>query len=184
MTISQRVEQWKQKTKKRALIYKGCGCVVCGYSTSTRSLIFHHLDPRLKDFGVGSGVRSWERLVVELDKCVLLCANCHGEVHDEITTIICKGPTPKEGLELVRMAGLETYHPQPRHQRHCPTCGTDIGWAASGCHSCISSKQKTKINWPSSDVLAAMVKASSARNVAKQLGVSDRSVAKRLRNHS
>lgn len=42
---------------------------------------FHHVDPSSKLFGIGSGdTRSWETVKAELDKCVLLCSNCHKEV--------------------------------------------------------------------------------------------------------
>ena len=49
--------------------------------------MFHHLDPELKDFGIsGNANRSWDKIQVELDKCVLLCANCHSEVHAGIVS--------------------------------------------------------------------------------------------------
>jgi hypothetical protein len=43
---------------------------------------FHHPDPTAKEFTVSSRLTSWDRIVRELDKCLLLCANCHGEVHE------------------------------------------------------------------------------------------------------
>jgi hypothetical protein len=46
-----------------------------------RALIFHHLDPSHKDFTIGGKSKSWNKIQSELDKCVLLCANCHAEVH-------------------------------------------------------------------------------------------------------
>lgn len=73
----------KQKAmKKQCVDYKGGACVVCGYDKYLGALEFHHLDPTQKDFTL-SHVRltSFERVKSELDKCVLLCANCHREVH-------------------------------------------------------------------------------------------------------
>ena len=46
------------------------------------SMHFHHPDVTAKEFTVSSRLTSWDRIKRELDKCVLLCANCHGEVHD------------------------------------------------------------------------------------------------------
>lgn len=49
---------------------------------------FHHRDPSQKDFAIGETrqgkkiVRSWDALIPELDKCDLLCKNCHAEVHE------------------------------------------------------------------------------------------------------
>ncbi|TMF66513.1 MAG: hypothetical protein E6I20_03900 [Chloroflexi bacterium] len=44
---------------------------------------FHHLDSTTKNFGISEDgiARSWEKTEQELQKCVLLCANCHREVH-------------------------------------------------------------------------------------------------------
>lgn len=76
--------------KEKAVQYKGGGCVKCGYNKCLRSLDFHHRDPKEKDFTIGENragkkiVRVWSKLQEELDKCDLLCRNCHGEVHFEI----------------------------------------------------------------------------------------------------
>lgn len=43
---------------------------------------FHHLDPMEKDFSISDRMTSFEAIVRELAKCVLLCARCHREVHD------------------------------------------------------------------------------------------------------
>ncbi len=43
---------------------------------------FHHLDPLEKEFTLSARMTSWSRIKRELDKCVLLCARCHREVHD------------------------------------------------------------------------------------------------------
>lgn len=66
-----------------AIEYKGSCCGVCGYDRCNGALEFHHLDPNEKDFGISHKgyTRSWEKVKTELDKCVMLCANCHREVH-------------------------------------------------------------------------------------------------------
>lgn len=77
-----------QKTKLKALEYKGGKCIVCGYNKSIRAMQFHHINPEEKDFGISSaGTKSFEKIKPELDKCVLLCANCHCEVHDGLINI-------------------------------------------------------------------------------------------------
>ena len=56
---------------------------MCGYDRCQWALDFHHLDPSQKEFGISmDGItRSWERVQKELDKCVLVCSNCHREIH-------------------------------------------------------------------------------------------------------
>ena len=71
-----------KKRKQQAIEYMGGKCVICGYNKTLRSLCFHHRNPEEKDFGISGGNMSWERMKCELDKCILVCANCHGEIHD------------------------------------------------------------------------------------------------------
>jgi len=53
-----------------------------------RALEFHHLDPKEKEIKISDNTtHTWEKLVKELDKCVLLCSNCHVEVHAGIATL-------------------------------------------------------------------------------------------------
>lgn len=73
-----------KKQKLRAVEYKGGECQHCGYKKSVAALEFHHKDPTEKDPQWRMGW-SWERLQKEIDKCILLCANCHREEHERIS---------------------------------------------------------------------------------------------------
>ena len=78
------VVSWRQRTKKKLVEYKGGKCQLCGYNKCIRSLIFHHRDPNEKDFGITGKTISFDKLKIEVDKCDLLCANCHGEEHEKL----------------------------------------------------------------------------------------------------
>ena len=72
----------RDNIKHKCVEYKGGKCFVCGYNKFQGSLDFHHIDPKEKDFSIGNmRGTSFENLKQELDKCVLLCKNCHCEVH-------------------------------------------------------------------------------------------------------
>src|ERR1700680_5015487 len=72
----------KFKMKQRCLEYMGGKCEVCGYSRCSAAMDFHHRDESQKSFTIACCYsRSWDALRKELDKCVLLCANCHRELH-------------------------------------------------------------------------------------------------------
>jgi len=80
--------QRAQKVKSRCIDYKGGQCKLCGYSKCPGALNFHHLDPSTKAFAVGGNCnRSWDTLKKELDKCVMVCSNCHNEIHAGIVTL-------------------------------------------------------------------------------------------------
>jgi hypothetical protein len=79
------VKTYRQKIKERAVEYKGGECFKCGYSKCIRALEFHHNDPKEKDFHLSSyKVLSWDKIKIELDKCILVCSNCHKEIHFEL----------------------------------------------------------------------------------------------------
>ena len=77
------VAKRRKKVREMAVSYKGGKCSLCSYSRCPEALEFHHLDPNQKDFAISQRghSRSWERVRKELDKCVILCANCHREIH-------------------------------------------------------------------------------------------------------
>jgi hypothetical protein len=84
---SLRAKRYRDKLKLKAIEYKGGKCVICGYNKCARSLDFHHLDPNTKEFTVSSKKISFEALKEELNKCILVCKNCHGEIHAGILAV-------------------------------------------------------------------------------------------------
>jgi len=70
---------------KKALVkYKGGACCKCGYNKCLRALEFHHLDENEKDFGISKTCKDFDDLKKEVDKCILVCSNCHAEIHEEL----------------------------------------------------------------------------------------------------
>ncbi len=76
------VAKRRRVIKQKALDYKGGECICCGYNVHPGVLDFHHVDQSSKEFAIGSKgyTRSWEKVKQELDKCILVCANCHREI--------------------------------------------------------------------------------------------------------
>ena len=87
---SQYVRKYRKQMKQKAILYKGGACKICLYNKYHGALEFHHLEPLEKDFAIsGNGAcRSWQKIQEELDKCVLLCSNCHKEVHAGLTQLV------------------------------------------------------------------------------------------------
>ena len=78
------IQRWRQR-KLDAVEYKGGKCERCGYDKYPDVLEFHHRDPSQKEASWNK-MRLWghKKLYEELDKCDMLCANCHREVHYEL----------------------------------------------------------------------------------------------------
>jgi len=79
------VQKRRNKVKLMAVEYKGGKCVKCGYNKYVGALEFHHIEGE-KDFGIGAKgyTRSWVKVMKELDKYILVCSNCHKEIHGEL----------------------------------------------------------------------------------------------------
>jgi hypothetical protein len=77
------VQARRKRVRRMAIELKGGRCQICGYNKCLGALEFHHLTADRKDFSIsGRGyTRSWAIIRKELDKCMLVCANCHREMH-------------------------------------------------------------------------------------------------------
>jgi len=74
--------------KIKLIELKGGKCSICGYNKCNRSLSFHHKNRSTKLFGFSLNIlwsKKWEDLVNEVNKCDLLCANCHMEIEDKFS---------------------------------------------------------------------------------------------------
>lgn len=79
--LVQAVTKRRKKVRDMAIKYKGGKCNFCGYSKYSGALDFNHLGS--KSFGISAKgyTRSWKKVMEELDKCILICAHCHRELH-------------------------------------------------------------------------------------------------------
>lgn len=78
------VAKQRKELKARLVRESGGRCVNCGYNKSLWSLEFHHRDAATKDREVGHLIRDrkYEAAKAEVDKCDLVCSNCHGELEE------------------------------------------------------------------------------------------------------
>jgi len=84
----EQVRQQKQRNKvnRRSFIEsvkKESGCSLCGYKKSSQALHFHHVTSN-KQFDLSGGTnikRSIDSIKIEMSKCIIVCANCHAEIH-------------------------------------------------------------------------------------------------------
>ena len=155
--------------KQKSVDYKGGKCEKCGYNRCTRALSFHHINAVEKDFTLSSKhCYAWKRIQAELDKCILLCANCHMEAHNqmEAKTEESKFWTPRQ---LSTVSNI------------CEKCGGKKTKKASirFCHNCMPIK--TKIVWPTKEELEKSVWKTPTSQLAKLLGVSDGAIGKRCK---
>ena len=76
----------RHAVKKELIKRKGGKCELCGYDKCIAALEFHHLDPYEKEFSLADKIKTLsninlDEIFTEVEKCKLLCANCHREIH-------------------------------------------------------------------------------------------------------
>jgi hypothetical protein len=83
------IKRNKMKRKLQIVEFMGGQCSICSYKKNLAALELHHLNPQTKDFEISYySSKKWEDLVVELNKCILICSNCHKEIHNPSHTLL------------------------------------------------------------------------------------------------
>lgn len=80
--VNEQTLERQRARKDEAIKLLGGKCQICGGVFHPAVYDFHHKDPDEKDFSFGHGRNlSMEKLKIELEKCILVCANCHRTLH-------------------------------------------------------------------------------------------------------
>lgn len=171
---SERIKKFRKACKERILAAFGGACCICGYNRCAKSLALHHLDPKQKDFTVGKSIRAWATVVQELRKCILVCFNCHQEIHDGMTII---SNTVRRFDESY--AALKEYiNEEPI--TFCPICNGPKQTHQKYCSASCSSRSKFKVNWDKIDLIKEL-ETKNACQLADELGCSNTAIYKRLK---
>ena len=78
------VDRRRKHIKQKAIEYLGGSCKICGYNKCASALVFHHTKD--KEFAIADSIgacRTLEKIFIEIEKCQVLCMNCHEELHDK-----------------------------------------------------------------------------------------------------
>lgn len=75
-----KVKNFRKHVKVVAVQTMGNACQICGYDRCIQALELHHINPDEKEISF-SVINSWDTLYAELAKAILVCANCHREIH-------------------------------------------------------------------------------------------------------
>lgn len=164
------VTKWRKRTKEQIIEAMGGGCQICGYNKYYGSLDLHHLDPEAKEFSISNALSSPRKIYdigTELLKCVLLCSNCHREVHGGLHDIV-----------FTSTVDLEKLRKKPKPTSTCP-CGETIPLSRKFCsHNC--SVQSRKCNkWETIDLVDLVDnKGSTFVSLSSTFNVSDKTIRK------
>lgn len=161
------------KRKSELIELKGGKCEICGYDKNISALDFHHIDPEQKKLSLNSRTLAnakREDILEEADKCMLLCANCHREIHYPNHEKNCVNELLTENAGMLR---------EPKDRKFCIDCGKLLlAENKSGyCSVCIH-KHRQKVERPSKEELTEMLQHASLNKIGKRYGVSHAAVRK------
>jgi hypothetical protein len=175
-----------KKQKERALSrkmelisIKGGKCEICGYDKNIAALEFHHINPEEKELPLDSrhlSNTSTVKIMEELEKCVLVCANCHREIHNP--------EFAKENIAILTEQRTSKHIPVAKNKKHyCKNCGNEIENYTSGKKYCSkecreADTNKTMLEY--NDLVKKYNELKSWEKVAKHFGTTRR-VIQRIR---
>lgn len=176
-------ETTEYRRRRKENLTKVCGekCAICGYNRLPSALEFHHIDPSQKEYGIASGgvCHDLETDLSEIKKCLLVCANCHREIHADLYT--------QEDL-WNKQIFLEDIAQELREDKHirlgtkeyfCEECGAKITkYSSTGlCEQCVR-KSRRKAERPDRETLKTLIRDTPFTKIASSYGVSDNTIRK------
>ena len=82
-----RTKERREKLKKWLIDYKSnLKCIICS-EDEICCIEFHHNDPRRKENTISRAIHNgWSinKLLLEIEKCYIYCANCHRKIHNGV----------------------------------------------------------------------------------------------------
>lgn len=172
----------RKNIKAQAVAYKGGKCQICSYSTAQEALEFHHIEPEHKDFGLADKghTRSWLSVKNEIDKCILLCSNCHRECHAGLHNI-SNIPMISTDLGIV-VKSIKKWI--------CVDCGDAATKRAKRCLPCRKNHKRVyevfstrKVERPSKEELEKLLWQKPTTQLATEFGVSGKAIEKWARKY-
>lgn len=180
MSNSKHVISWRRRTKQRMVEAFTGKCCVCKKEYPQEVFEFHHLIPEEKSFGLGtirSGCISWKKIVAELRKCVMMCANCHRLIEYGHATIPESAPRFDE--KFVNYKLLE----QKKKFDRCK-CGNKKPKTQKYCSVKCANLYSRKVERPDKKKLIKLLRKHSLNQIGKMYGVTHGAVKKWKRSYN
>ena len=161
------------KRKYEIIEARGGKCELCGYNKNLSALDFHHKNPDEKEFSLDMkqlASRSLEKLESELNKCIILCANCHREMHNQDLDMSNIPLLVKDATSTKSFSNRENL------SSVCPVCGKHFP-KMKGKIYCSSECRDSSKNYPTKEeVEAQYIILKSWQKVAEHFNITRRIV--------
>ncbi len=164
--------------RKIELIDKRGGCCErCGYNKNIAAFDFHHKNPKEKEFELDMRKLSnstMEAILVEFNKCELLCANCHRELHSEELDITLV-------RKIIKSVDNSVIEIKEIGKPKCVDCNCEINYSYVRCRICCD-KNKRKVERPNLAILKIELNENGVTWCSKKYNVSRKTIHRWLEN--
>ena len=171
------VKNSRAKLKERIVYVMGGKCKCCGYNRCIKALELHHLNPEEKEITISKNTnQSWAKVKEELPKTILVCANCHREIHDGIikNQELSSSYDKNRAIEIDKEIELL----KKKEINYCKVCGKIINSKAEKCVHCNNLARRVVKDRPTRDELKNLIRTQPFTTIAAQYGVTDNSIRK------
>ena len=175
MSNVQAVTDFRKRRKENLIRVLSSSCCLCGYNKTNAALEFHHINPEDKKYGIAANgnCHNLKEDLEEVHKCLLVCANCHREIHDGVY----------DGVNLWKYQIInEDFENQllskNSHEEKallCSKCGAPITrYSKSGlCQTCVRQEHIRATNKPDRDTLKQLIRTTPFTTIANMYEVSE-----------
>jgi hypothetical protein len=165
---SESVMRSQRRKKQHAVDVFGGKCCICGYNKCIEALDFHHLNKAEKEESPSKIILRWsfEKAKIELDKCILVCANCHREIH--------AAEKEKKPIDLQKFY-------KPWLKKTCECCSKEFETKLENqkfCSISCNALSQRKVTRPTKEVLKELMETTSWTQLGRMFKVSDNGIRK------
>lgn len=171
-----------QAQRKNDIVYTmGEECKICGYNKCNAALELHHIDPNEKEFSFSDNVNlAWEKVKQELQKCILVCANCHREIHQGLIEQQLQSSYIQERADEISQRISDITH----HKiSYCKYCGKIVYKNSNCCVEC-AAKERRVVERPTREELKKLIRECSFVEIGKRFKVTDNAIRKWCDNYN
>lgn len=171
----QNVKNYRTRLKERIIYVMGDKCALCGYDKCQSALELHHLNLEEKDFTIGSNTnRAWLTVRDEIKKCILVCANCHREIHSDLINKQLKNSFNEE-----RAREIDNIVEQIKTKQisYCKHCGVEVYRGNNCCPKCSAIKSRVVVR-PEREDLKKLIRNLPFTKIGENFGVTDNAIRK------
>lgn len=178
---SQQVSDYRRRRKLNLIKVCGGKCNLCGYDKIPAALEFHHIDPSQKQYAIASEgtCHDLEKDLAEVNKTILVCANCHREIHEGLFSQEFLYQKKFFDETIADELRQEKFKKTERTIHYCKNCGKEIGRGTKTelCPECYRLSTR-RCERPNRETLKQLIRTSAFTSIAFEYGVTDNAVRK------